>query len=612
MTLPRLIESGAVGPARVLEACPGSWQAGKVQDAFAKAVGLLLRSGDRRIRVVLSGSGPGADGALDVLEDAASKAGVKALELDCVLRLGGSGASKTLLERWQALGGRVVLSAERGQEGRLKDVLARLASAGVPGAVELRVAPAEVSGLALRLSALAPLGPVSVRLASAPGRAGADRAMTSLELGLSSWLEAQARARSGNQGLQVANFWEEDEPELLAPDLALTDGGGLAWASAVRHAGLWPEFLQAGPPVLPGGIESLESLFMEPSTRQTWASRLLSGEARDLWRDSAALSLRLWSFFQQPFPGWRDGSENRSVRRGLMAADLAGQDRFLDAHLPGVSSVFLFLRTGCVNDCAFCKAKPQESGQPLAELCSALRTAGQVRRKRIALAGNEPLLHPELAKILRLCRKQGFVEVEVMTSGTLLAEPSRAASLMKAGATSLALPLYAAEPGLHDRLTGRRGSFDEALKSVENARKAGLKVFIHTNLMRQNLGALAGLEDLAARQWGLPFVILPLRPKAPESMNLPYEELEPSYRELLDAGLKVASLTGFPVCVSCRIQGPAVPGPEQMADSVKLYLLHQTFVKPVSCLKCPETRRCLGTFREHLEAHPEDLPLLKL
>lgn len=619
MSLLPLVEGGTcVGPARVLEAGLPTERGKQLPASFEKALKLLLECEARRVRVVLSGDGAVPKAWLKALEKAEAAARSKGKEFECVLRRGTAIAPRPA-RQWAGLGGRVLLPFAAERAARLRKTLRAFAAAGVPAVIEFPVSPPDAPGLIAKLKALESLAPARVRFVAVPegsenaaGTTAVCRAMASLELGLSSWLEAQARVRSGSGRLEVLGFWEEEEPDLLASDLILTEEGGLVWATSARYASLWPEFLKACPAVPVKGLESLDGLFMEPSQRQAWVNRALSPAGRDLWRDSAALSLRLWGFFQKPFPGWRDGSENKSIRRGIISAGLAGQDRFLSSHLPGVGSVFLFLATGCVHDCVFCKAKPEEPGQSLAEISSRLKAASGLSRKKIALAGNEPLLHPGIVKILRLCRRRGFTEVEVMTSGTLLTGQGTASGLKKAGATALALPLYAADAGRHDELTRRKGSFEETVQGIENARKVGLKVFIHTNLLKQNLKALPGLEDLVRGKWGLPFAILPIRPKSPDSMNLAYEDLEPSYEEMLDAGLKATSLAGFPVCVARRIQGAAMLRPEQLADSVKLYLLHQTFMKPVSCLKCPETRRCLGTFSEHLEAHPGDLSLLTL
>ncbi|MBI4679062.1 MAG: radical SAM protein [Elusimicrobia bacterium] len=605
----RLIEAGTVaGPPRVLEAPFPAVSRRRGRVAFEKALDLLLACGTRRVRVVLGGTLPAGDAWLKAVEGAAERAAKGGKDLELVLRPQGALPDR-VAARLAAVGGRVALGFEPGQGERLRKGLTTAADSGVPAFVEVPVAPADVVGLRARLEALNSLAPAKVRFAAAPGVMGAGRAMASLELGLSSWLEALARKRAG---IEVLDFWEEMEPDLLAPDLMLTEEGGLSWATAARHAGRWPEFLKASPPVPVQGLKDLDALFMEPAARQAWAGRVLSDEGRDSWRDSVALSLRLWGFFQKPFPGFRDGSENKAIRRGLIGADLAGQDRFLRARLPEVGSVFLFLNTGCVNDCVFCKRKPYAPGRPLAEIEAALEGNARIRRKRIALVGNEPLLHPDVGAIVRLCRRHGFKEVEVMTSGTLLADQALARELKKAGVTAFAIPLCSARPCDHDSLTGRQGSFQETARGIENARSLGIKVFIHANLLKQNLAALAGLEKLAGRDWKAPFAVLPTRPKSPESMNLPYEDLEPSYEQMLAAKPGVSSLVGFPVCVQRRIQGLTGLGPEMLADSVKLYLLHQTFVKPVTCLKCPETRRCLGTFWKHLEAYPDDLPLLRL
>ena len=197
-----------------------------------------------------------------------------------------------------------------------------------------------------------------------------------------------------------------------------------------------------------------------------------------------------------------------------------------------------------------------------------------------------------------------------MTSGTILAEMSVAKALKKAGATAFAVPLYSADAAEHDGMTGHAGSFLETVQGIRNLKRIGMKVFVHSNLMRQNIHSLGRLEDLVAGQWGLPFRIFCLRPKDPDSMNLPYGKVDPSYREILASGLKVGTLIGFPVCIQRRLRADSARGRGLLADGIKLYLLHQNFVKPASCRACPDSNRCLGTFREHLELYPEDLPLL--
>jgi sulfatase maturation enzyme AslB (radical SAM superfamily) len=527
---------------------------------LARGLSLLLKTPGPRRRVELEGWRPDW---LKPLEQAAERSG----ELDIVLRdcppLPSAAARK--LAR---LGARALLCARRAGDWP------RLERQGLRPAVEL-------------FTPKLPKGVGRVRFAFLP----------------------QERLLRSCAGLEALNFWEEEEPTLLASTLRLTAAGEIGWATALRHADIWPQLAQAAPPVPLARIESLRALFMEPAARQAWAGKLLTGAARSRWLAAVSAGLRMHDFFSRPFPGFRDGSENKSMRRGVIGAGLAAQDRFLRSRLPEIGSAFLFLRSGCVNDCVFCRNKAPEPGQPLAELRRFLADGAGIKRRKIALVGNEPLLHPRILEVLKLCRKAGFTEIEVMTSGTLLADRDRARELQAAGATAFALPLYGAAPDLHDAVCGRAGSFARTLQGLSNLRRLGVPAFIHTNLMKATLPALAGLEKLVARDWGLPFAILPLRPKDPSSMNRPYAELEPSYAELLSRGPKLRSLAGLPVCVRRRVQGRA---PEaRLADGMRLYLLHQSFVKPESCAGCPWSSACLGTFREHLELHPRDLSLLK-
>ena len=90
-------------------------------------------------------------------------------------------------------------------------------------------------------------------------------------------------------------------------------------------------------------------------------------------------------------------------------------------------------------------------------------------------------------------------------------------------------------------------------------------------------------------------------------MNEPSAGAAPPYADLRPplAG-RVTTLTGSPACVARRVRGRASAPAGDVADSVKLYLLHQAFVKPEGCAECAERGRCTGTFAEHLRARPAD------
>ncbi len=105
------------------------------------------------------------------------------------------------------------------------------------------------------------------------------------------------------------------------------------------------------------------------------------------------------------------------------------------------------------------------------------------------------------------------------------------------------------------------------------------------------------LERLVREEFGFPFAILPVRPRADSRHS--YESLSPDYADL--PGLKVRNLAGFPLCVARGVQGESDAA--RVADAVRGYVLHQDFVKPPACAGCALDDQCLGTFRGQLEAY---------
>lgn len=474
--------------------------------------------------------------------------------------------------------------------------LERLRAHGVAHAVNLVLGPGEADSLPARLLALA--------------RLGARRVQVSYRLGVA-WSEADAGAHARavaaavrEGGFEFLNARGEIEPVVLRNNLIVDERGVVSFDNAVFLEKAFPalkDALALGPLEAMPPRDEVDASARVQLARAAAALPAETAEGR-AWRSNLALGRRLARALGGGFDP-RDGAEDPAVRRGVVGAGFAAQDRFLRERLPWLDRLFLFVRGGCDLDCVFCRNKPEEEPQSLAEL-DALLAARPAGRERLALVGNEPLAHPEAAALVARARARGFREIEVMTSGTRLAE--LAPALVRAGAGAFAVALHGASARVHDAVTRVPGSFDAAVAGLEAARAAGARVFVHANACRENLADLPALEALA-RERGWPFSIHPLRPKDPAGMNEPYAEAAPSYAELRAAlSGRVTTLTGFPACVARRVQGrPSVPG-EAVADSVKLYLLHQAFVKPEGCADCPDRGRCTGTFDEHLRARPAD------
>jgi MoaA/NifB/PqqE/SkfB family radical SAM enzyme len=125
-------------------------------------------------------------------------------------------------------------------------------------------------------------------------------------------------------------------------------------------------------------------------------------------------------------------------------------------------------------------------------------------RPRIALALTEPLIHPRILDLTRAVTSRGFY-CGITSNGSRL--PRLAADLVEAGLGELTLSVDG-PPEVHDRIRGRKGSFDELYQgalAVSAARGDGRapRLQVSFTVSQQNQGHIAD----AVRS------VLPLRPE---------------------------------------------------------------------------------------------------
>lgn len=412
---------------------------------------------------------------------------------------------------------------------------------------------------------------------------------------------ADGLARQGRQ-LRIQNLGSRAEPTVLSNDL-LVDVDGTLYSDAAL-------FCEKALPGLRGPYRLGSVLELEAfdGLRRTRAENLAilreTYPEGDPVREVLEQQLALGRAVQRTLDELAARPRRRAVRdrNPLLQTVIqrsVPEQAALMRKLPGVLKLpLLLLENPCAYDCIFCRAKPLPPS-PLDEVRRWLAGNRQAGLTRLGLVGNEPLLHPELDAILEAARAEGFVEFQALTTAAPLADPDRCRALVEAGVTSLALPLYAADPAIHDSITRAPGSHAHTLRALENLAELGAEVFVHANLMRQNLDDAAALQALVEGELGLSLCFVPVRPK---DANRPYEELAPRYDEIVErAGIH--GLVAFPLCLAAQLQDPAIADAAIVADVLKVYLLDQPFVKPPRCDGCALRDRCTGTFQAYLDLH---------
>lgn len=480
-----------------------------------------------------------------------------------------------------------------GAQAAMEGALRRLEASGLPYHVNAVVDPARAASFDAALLSLESLGARRIQFGYRVGTLWSPAAVDGLLAALDRYA---LRGRA-----ELVNRTSDCEPVMLSREVIVDTDGDVYWDGGI--------FLEAALPKARAALR-LAHLDDAPDVdafdgdpRRPYDRLLAAYPASTKGGHVILNNIKVGLSLQRHWMGQR-GTEDPAMRRGVVQATLSEQDRFLRRRMPGLDRVFLFMKGGCDLDCVFCKNKPEKDHQTLEEISAALSDNAALRRKKIALVGNEPLAHPRIVDIVRLCRDKGFTDVEIMTSGLRL--EALAGPLAGAGVASYALALHGSTATIHDAVVRHPGSYAAALRGAEAAKALGARVFVHASACRENLADLPALEALC-REKGLPFSIHPLRPKDPAGMNVPYRAAAPGYAELRSALTgRVSALTGFPVCVARDVQGTAACPSDRVADSMKLYLQHQAFFKPEECGACADRGVCAGTFEEHLRERPAE------
>ncbi|WP_053707411.1 pyrroloquinoline quinone biosynthesis protein PqqE [Streptomyces sp. NRRL B-3648] len=161
------------------------------------------------------------------------------------------------------------------------------------------------------------------------------------------------------------------------------------------------------------------------------------------------------------------------------------------------------LTHACPLHCPYC-SNPLELARRSAELSTeewadVLRQAGELGVVHTHLSGGEPLLRPDLERIVAAAEAAG-IYTQLVTSGTGLDE-ARLAALTAAGLRSVQLSVQHADPRTGDRIAARPSSFVAKERAAALVRGAGLPLGLNVVLHRDNLDAVDALIDLGVA-WG--------------------------------------------------------------------------------------------------------------
>ena len=169
----------------------------------------------------------------------------------------------------------------------------------------------------------------------------------------------------------------------------------------------------------------------------------------------------------------------------------------------------VLLTERCDHYCLMCSQPPKEREDDwlFENACELVRLLPP-STPGIGFTGGEPTIYGErLIELLRLCRNLlPEAAVHVLSNGRRFGDPAftSAWAAVQNPRMMVGIPLYGAEPALHDYVVQARGAFDETVRGIvnlgENRQRIEIRVVVH----QQTATALPEIAEFIARN--VPFV----------------------------------------------------------------------------------------------------------
>ncbi|MFA6363513.1 GTP 3',8-cyclase MoaA [Methanoregula sp.] len=160
---------------------------------------------------------------------------------------------------------------------------------------------------------------------------------------------------------------------------------------------------------------------------------------------------------------------------------------FRDSYGRPVTNLRISLTSRCNLSCIYCHAegeKNPESEMSADEIIAIMEIAAKFGIKSIKFTGGEPLIRPDILKIIRAVPKG--IECSITTNGILLAE--MAADLKAAGLRRVNVSLDSLNPETYKQITGS-DRLGEVLAGIDAALNVGLTP------VKLNMVVLLGIND---------------------------------------------------------------------------------------------------------------------
>ncbi|MFC1599139.1 radical SAM protein [Patescibacteria group bacterium] len=132
----------------------------------------------------------------------------------------------------------------------------------------------------------------------------------------------------------------------------------------------------------------------------------------------------------------------------------------------------------CNQSCLFCSSPETGQIRSLKDVVVIVDDYIKEKIDGVVLTGGEPTLHPKLNDILKYCQNKGL-EVRLITNAQKLSDYEYLKKLVLNGLDLVHISVHSINPKVQDLLSNNKGSLKRIVRSLVNAKKLKLPVYIN-------------------------------------------------------------------------------------------------------------------------------------
>lgn len=296
----------------------------------------------------------------------------------------------------------------------------------------------------------------------------------------------------------------------------------------------------------------------------------------------------------------------------------------------------LHLTYTCPERCVFCSedhrmTEYKQFPVTWGRVATVLRMHAENGVQNIHVTGGEPTIHPRFIDVLKLSKKLGM-RTSVGTIGTMLARDDFAREALPYLDEAL-FSIHGPSPEIHDKMTGREGSFEQVTTAFRNARNSNPRfgAFVNTVVTRQNVHALPDTVAMADQMGAKLIVISNTTPEGAAFDK--YSELAVPLKTLRDIVPKVMAkkpkaiirFFGIPICIlgphamtsndlhwdpRVTVEWGSKPG-KVVFEGLFSWKPDRKRARVSACEECDWNKVCMGVYEEYARIWPQDLDHLE-